>query len=82
MKMFRGGKWLQSAQSRLETDVLGYAHAILALIIDSRWSNITLGLMLNEPDDIRRNQLIDAWLGHRFADLDRINITAISTLLW
>jgi hypothetical protein len=79
--MFRGTKWLESVWGRLETDIPGCAQAILALIIDSRWSNITLELILNEADDARRDQLIDAWIGHRFADLNRINITVTMSYL-
>lgn len=73
--MFLGTKWLESTRDRLETDVPGCIQALFALLIDSRWSNIALNLLLNESNDTHRDELIDAWLGHRFADLERINIT-------
>lgn len=49
--------------------------ALLALIIDLRWSNTTLTLILNESVEDRRNELLEVWVQHRFADLERINIT-------
>lgn len=75
--MSPGPQWLTSAQGLLGTHLRNYAQATLALLIDYRWSNITLNLILNESDESRRNKLMDAWLSHRLADLDRINITVI-----
>jgi hypothetical protein len=59
---------LQFFETRLTT-------ALLALVIDLRWSNATLTLILNETDETRRNELLGTWVQHRFADLERINIT-------
>lgn len=52
-----------------------FAQAVLALAIDLRWSNATLILILNEADEAQRNKLLEIWVQHRFADLERINIT-------
>lgn len=71
-----GSKWLKSTRRFLGTKLPVYAQALLELLIDSHWVHVTLELILQEPDDSRRNELIDTWLRHRFADLDRINITA------
>ena len=55
--------------------LLSYANAILALVIDVGWANTSMALILNEVDEARRNDLIDSWLKHRLADLDRITLT-------
>lgn len=70
-----GLKRLQSAGHLLEANLEAYSQALLALVIDTRWSNATLNLILNEPDDTRRKDLINTWVNHRFADLERINLT-------
>ena len=57
-----------------------FGQALLALIIDLRWSNATLTLILNETDEIRRNELLTTWVNHRFADLERINLTVSLTV--
>ena len=51
-----------------------YANALLALVIDINWSNTSMSLILSEPNEPQRHALIDSWLTHRFADLDRISL--------
>lgn len=70
-------KRLDAAGHILETKLVSIAQALLALVIDLRWSNATLTLILNETDDERRNELLETWVKHRFADLERINITGV-----
>jgi len=56
-----------------------YPQALFALLIDTRWSNSTIGLILNESDMVRRYELIDIWRGHRLADLERVNLTVCNS---
>lgn len=50
------------------------AKSLLELVIDTRWSNSTLLLILNEPDGHQRHKLIATWKENRLADLERINL--------
>jgi hypothetical protein len=68
-------KQLKSTLHLLEKRLTAFSQAVLALVIDLRWSNATLTLILNETDEIQRNRLLEIWVQHRFADLERINIT-------
>ena len=68
------GQDLKSAVQFFETRLASVAEALLALIIDLRWSNATLNLILNETE------LLATWVQHRFVDLERINITVNSNL--
>jgi hypothetical protein len=67
--------WIKSARYYLETTLYAHVQRLLALVIDSRWSNATLTLILNEHDESKRKELINSWVHHRYADLERINIT-------
>ena len=69
--LFCSMKWLKSFETRLTT----LARALLALVIDLRWSNATLTVILNETDDVQKRRLLETWIKHRFADLERITIT-------
>jgi hypothetical protein len=82
MAIALAARWLSSTRRGFETRLPVLAQGLVALVIDSRWSNITLDLILNEPNDTRRDELINAWLTHRFADLDRINLTVSCLNSW
>ena len=64
----------------MDHSITAYANALLALVIDTKWSNTSINLILNESNEIRRHELIDSWLTHRFADLDRISLTVRTSL--
>lgn len=72
--MCPNAKQLQTIASDVGDVLEAYSQSLLALVIDTHWSNTTLNLVLNEEDDIRRHKLIDTWRYHRLADLERINL--------
>jgi hypothetical protein len=69
---------MPATQRRLrpqDHSILAYANNVLALVIDIGWANTSMSLILSEVDEARRNDLLNLWLTHRLADLDRISLT-------
>ena len=57
-------------------------HTLGALIMDWRWSSASIDLLLNEPDERRRDEMTAAWKSNKLADIDRVVITVCPLHMW
>ena len=75
MTVFTAINWVQRAYDQTGKAGTATVHTLGALMMDWRWSSTSINLLLNEPDERRRDEMTAALEDNKLADIDRVVIT-------